>query len=391
VIEPSGNLYGSEFCLLDILEGLDRDRFIVHVYTPQQAPFSRRLQDAGISHSGILVQRAAGVSRWRKGVPYLRLLLGLIRHRPDLLYVNEGGILRPVLLLARLLRLPVVCQVQTLEDARWISSLHLSLGRVAAYVCNSEFIAAQTKVPSASKCTIYQGYKRKGLRRERPPVEKQQAGLVVGLLGRIGASKGHDLVLDVAERLARKGESRFLFRFIGEAATPQESQDWRAQVAARGLAGLVEFRGYCTDIAAELAQLYVMVVPSPAEPFGRILCEAAEAGVPVLVSDSGGLGELSRRFDVGVRHRPRDVEDFVEQLTGMWNDYAGSCQRFAAGAERLLEAFDYGAYIGQIERILKKAARGEMVSVEWYGEQPTHARAIAVGQPPAPGASECLP
>lgn len=366
VIDPSGNLYGSELCLLDILYGIDFGRFKSVVYLPQGAHFSAALHNAGIEHHELLLSQGVQQTRQRKLTSYIALAVCLARQKPDLLYVNEAGIIRPMLMIARLLRRPVLCQVQTLEDARWVSSLKPTSKRIA-YVCNSQFIAEQTRVPKSQCSTVYYGYRPKGLKRARPMVITDKQTFVCGILGRIGGSKGHDLVLEAADMLKCHGRCEMEFRFIGEAPTPEESRQWRRQVQERGLDHMIEFRGYRSNIAAELTELDLLLIPSTAEPFGRILCEAAEAEVPVLLSDSGGLGELSHRFDVGIRHEARNAADLVDKLLWIQANYDQVCRNFSEGAKRLLSALDYDAYIRVIQDILVRVADGETVAMEWKG------------------------
>lgn len=365
VIEPSGNLYGSELALLDILTGLDPAAFAPRVYLPVGAAFSARLADAGVPFEELLLPRSHTQSRWRKALTYLRLVGRLRRQRPDLLYVNEAGILRPVLWIAGRLRLPILCQVTTLEDARWISSLTGNDQRVMAYVCNSDFTAAQTEVRAAAKSVLYNGYRPKGL--WTAGVARPRAPFRAGILGRICELKGHDLVLEALVLLrARRPELRWEVRFIGDTLTAQEWPVWAERIRRADLASVVQPRGYRQEIKAELADLDLLLIPSQGEAFGRILCEAAEAGVPVLLANSGGLGELSHRFGIGERHTPGDAADLARQLMAIREDYAAVAARFESGATRLLGALDYDAYLVTVSSIIRSVAGRNPIALRWY-------------------------
>lgn len=367
LIEPSGNLYGSEYCLLDILKGLSREQYNTIVFLPKSGPFASRLGQNSIRYKDILVPRAHEAAVSAKMFAYIRLLLSLRHFRPDLLYINQAGILRPMVFMNRLLRCSVVCQVQTLEDAKWVSRNPAAHSYVDAFICNSDFIAAHTNVPDNQKSVVYYGYFSKSLKRPRPVFDPNN--IIVGLLGRIGGSKGHDLVLKAAEKMKEIGEGRFRFRFIGEAPTLKESQWWRREVDRKGLTEMIEFRGYREDIAAELAELHLMIIPSQQEPFGRILCEAAEAEVPVIVSDSGGLGELSRRFDIGLRHEAKNPLDFIRCLNVAAVDYEDFRNRFCTAGKQMLDTLDYNAYIQHIESILISCAQNHKTAASWYGRR----------------------
>ncbi|HEY3854628.1 MAG TPA: glycosyltransferase [Verrucomicrobiae bacterium] len=224
-----------------------------------------------------------------------------------------------------------------------------------------------TQVPSNRLSTIYYGYKHKRLARSvRQPFDSSRP-LRVGLLGRICPSKGHHLLVEAANKLKKQALGQFQFRFIGDALNLDELSSIKGLIARLDVEDAIEFRGYRSDIAAELANLDVLAVPSIAEPFGRILCEAAEASLPVLVSDSGGLGELSWRFDVGLRFRGGDSEDLARQLQSIRSDYSEIESRFKPAAQRLLSALNLSDYIARIEELLNTAAAGKSTSIEWLG------------------------
>ena len=68
----------------------------------------------------------------------------------------------------------------------------------------------------------------------------------------------------------------------------------KAQVNALGISEKVYFAGYMNG--KDVEKLYkaadISVFPSTYEPFGIVALEAMLAGVPVVVSDVGGLNEI---------------------------------------------------------------------------------------------------
>jgi glycosyltransferase involved in cell wall biosynthesis len=365
VIEPSGQLYGSELALLDILEALDRSRFSVEVVLPVGSSFSERLGAMGAPVQELLRPMAHQASRLKKLLTYWRLADHWRRQRPDLVYVNQGGILRPIAAIARRFKLPVLCQVQTLADARWVGGLAGTHAQVSAFVCNSRFIAEHTKVPAERLCLVYQGYKPKGLRQMHPQTKNRR--LEVGLLGRICESKGHYLIVEAARRLKASNSAEFHFRFIGDADNEAERQRIHGLVESCGLKEMIEFRGYRADIGSELTTLDLLAIPSVGEAMGRVFFEAAEARLPILGSDHAGLGEVSSFFGAGVRFQSGNVSDFIEKLQQMAAQYEATWQDFNAAAGRMLAMLKLERYIKVIEQILEGAAAGQPVSEVWLG------------------------
>ncbi len=366
VVEPSGLLYGSELALLDILEGLDRSEFKTEVHLPPGAPLKPRLKAIGVSALETLPPLRPVRHKVLKLGRYLTLARRWWWDRPDLVYVNQAGILRPIAAIAALLRLPVVCQVQTVEDARWVGRVRHGTGPVRGFICNSRFTAGELRVPREKLCVLYQGYRFKGLR-QLPKSRSSKEPFVAGVLGRICASKGHYLLLEALRMLKAQGERNLRCRFIGAAPTPLDQQKIEALANQSGVAELVQFRGYQTDLPVELAELDFMVIPSLSETFGRILFEAAEAERPVLLSDCGGLGELSRHFGIGERFAVGRAEALAQGLIRMMGHYDEKKAAFAPAARRMLSSLDLKEYIAVCSRILRRAASGHPVAIQWFG------------------------
>ena len=236
-----------------------------------------------------------------------------------------------------------------------------------AFIANSRFTATHTAVPRERLSTVYLGYQARGFKRRSEADVRAHQPFTVGLIGRICESKGHYLIVEAASQLRRLGDFEFRFRFIGDAPSREESLRIRKAVSEAGVADYIEFRGYREDIGREFQEMDALAIPSTDEPFGRVLCEAAEAGIPVIAADSGGLGELCRRFGIGVRFEAGNVNDFIRKLRLLVNDYDSSVRSFKAAADRMLRSLDMSEYLRVIGKILDKAAAGESASVEWFG------------------------
>lgn len=367
VIEPSGRLYGSEYCLLDVIRGLSGSDFRWKVMLPLGHGFDTLLREAGVAICGGLRTDLHKVSRWRKVGMYWNLRRELLRSKPDVVYVNQAGMLRAVDGLMRGLNIPVVCQVQTLEDARFIARHPEVQRRVRAFICNSRFIAAEAGLPASKQCILYQGVDF-GPMGPKPAAPRAGEPWRVGILGRIADSKGHPVFLAAAAKLVAQGLTKLRFVVIGEGLTEGDTQAFYEAVAAAGLTDYFELRGYRRDVPGELARLQLVVIPSPAEPLGRVLLDACAAGIPAIVSEAGGLGEFSRDLDIGIRIPPNDPARLAEAVERFLMDAEGATRRFRQSAQLVYGRLNSLHYLKKIDLILKNAALGLDTSVEWYGE-----------------------
>ena len=133
----------------------------------------------------------------------------------------------------------------------------------------------------------------------------EEAGPVVGFVGRLTAAKDPLTLLRSAELLRRRWPGLRLM-LIGGGEDTRYGRRLRALVAARGLP--VTFAGYRPDAADLLPALDLLAVPSLAEPFGLVTVEAMARHVPVVATASGGSREIIRDGQDGLLVRPGDPE-----------------------------------------------------------------------------------
>ena len=84
---------------------------------------------------------------------------------------------------------------------------------------------------------------------------------------------------------------------------------------ARGAAcDNVHFHGFHADMPAALAAADLLLHTCPTEPFGLVVLEAMASGLPVLVPDTGGAGDLVIPGLTGLHYRAGNAEDLAARL-----------------------------------------------------------------------------
>ena len=368
-VEPSGALYGSEYCLLDILTGLNKEQFNWHVITVPGAGFDRLLTEHGIEFSAFLRPHLHLRNRLQKIGTYLRLFRHLRRMRPDLIYLNQAGFLRPVAWISTRLRIPMVCQVQTLEDAHMVSKGPELHSQVQAFICNSRFIASQTDVDPAKKCVLYQGIATQSSDTFACALQDHDDRAPhIGILGRIAHSKGHYLLLDAAKELIQELPAcRFVV--IGAGLTAKDTALFEQAVQRHGLSEYFEMRGYQTDLRTELARLDLLAIPSLAEPLGRVLFDAARYRTPVVVSNAGGLGEICRHFGVGEVFESGNPQALAGAILLSLQNLPAVRERFIMTSSAMLQRLRMSSYLTCIEQILIRARKARPSKIMWFGDE----------------------
>lgn len=110
---------------------------------------------------------------------------------------------------------------------------------------------------------------------------------LVGGVGRLTPSKGFDVLIRAFRQAGLPGAK---LAIVGEG---------RSRPALERLgAGEVVFAGYRNDAKDCFQAFDLFVCPSRYEPFGRVIVEALDGGVPVIATDALGPSDIARRYPI---------------------------------------------------------------------------------------------
>lgn len=287
VIEPAGNLWGSERALLDLLSSLDG--FEAAVCCPPDTPLGAELGRRGILVLPFLIADLHLKSRWKRLAAAFGVWRACRRFRPDLIYLNQAGIYRVCLPAAGLLRLPIVAHIRIFEDAAYLAGQSPSPHRLRALIAISgaigREIASHPALAALDRPIVYDAYVQVG-----PPSRADDwSPRRIACIGRIVPVKGQDRLVDALSLnspalegcdcvIAGDGDRELV------AALREQSRSLPIPVA---------WLGALRDVRPQLARSAVLVCPSRREPLGRVIFEAWDAGlVPVVFAASGGAAEI---------------------------------------------------------------------------------------------------
>jgi glycosyltransferase involved in cell wall biosynthesis len=138
---------------------------------------------------------------------------------------------------------------------------------------------------------------------------------VVSFCGRISEEKGPDLFLEIARRLLRLSDIRFIMTGDGPLMPLI-----RARAAELGLGQRIQIPGFVEDVRACLFETDVVVVPSRIEGIPIILLEALSFGVPVVAASVGGIPSVVTEGFNGFLCASGDVDGFVEKIERLHSD-----------------------------------------------------------------------
>jgi glycosyltransferase involved in cell wall biosynthesis len=167
---------------------------------------------------------------------------------------------------------------------------------------------------------------------------------LVGAIGQISLRKGQDVLIEAARLLPGDFGAHWLIvgqRFSEKEESRRFEADLRAAVTLGPLAGQFHFLGYRDDVPRLLNELTLLVHPARQEPLGRVLLEAAAAGVAVIATDVGGTGEIFPPNSSAARLvPPGEAAALAGAMTQLLGNEGLRRQLAAAARRRAEEAFD---------------------------------------------------
>ncbi len=144
------------------------------------------------------------------------------------------------------------------------------------------------------------------------PADSSTTDKTVLFLGRITMQKGPEYFLQAARRvLSVEPGTRFVVAGSGDLDGPL-----RELARELGIEARVHFTGFLRgrDVHHALSVADCFVMPSVSEPFGLVALEAAQRGVPVILSRQSGVSEVLRHV---LKVDFWDVEDLANKIVGV--------------------------------------------------------------------------
>ncbi|HEY2408475.1 MAG TPA: glycosyltransferase [Polyangiaceae bacterium] len=146
-------------------------------------------------------------------------------------------------------------------------------------------------------------------RARTPSVEGRARFLYVGRHAHV---KGTDVLIRALSEL--KGED-FRFDIVGDG---EQTPELKRAIVAAELTDQVQFRGRLDN--DELADAYAhcdcVVIPSRSESIPIVMSEALQYGLPLIVSDVGDMGDLTRLYQLGETIPAGDAPELARKIRG---------------------------------------------------------------------------
>lgn len=187
---------------------------------------------------------------------------------------------------------------------------------------------------------------------------------IIGMVAHLIPWKRHDSFI-AAAGMIRQQHPRACFVVVGRDLF-NEHRKWVAQLEGQvAQLGLQNNFRWIRDLDATekiLPAFDLLLHPPLHEPFGRIICEAAACGVPVVAADSGGPSSIIRSGVTGVLVRDGDPAALAREALALLAAPDKAASLAAAGRRRVQEQFTTRHVCEQLVNEYRSALTAENTS-----------------------------
>ncbi|MCV7345633.1 glycosyltransferase family 4 protein [Mycolicibacterium rhodesiae] len=291
--------------------------------------------------------------------------------QPDIVHAHDWLVAHPAIALAEFFDVPMVSTVHATEAGRhsgWVSGqisrqvhaveswfVRQSDSLIACSASMADEIAELFGPDLAETVVI-----RNGIDSSRwafAPRQAHPGPPELLYIGRLEYEKGVHDAIAALPRIRRTHPGTTL-TIAGDGT----QQDWLVEVARKHkVLRCVRFAGRVDhdELLRLLHRADAAVLPSHYEPFGIAALEAAAAGIPLVTSTAGGLGEAVIDGETGVSFPPRDVTALAAAVRRVLDDPVAAQQRAVAARDRLTSDFDWHTVAAETAQVYLAAKRHE--------------------------------
>jgi glycosyltransferase involved in cell wall biosynthesis len=353
--------------VFDLAQQLARKGFEVHVAMGSSGPLWGQLAESPVSvhHIPALVRPISVYY----DVKALQQTIDLIRKiKPALItaHSSKAGILGRMA--ARRCRIPI-----TFTAHGWAFTEGVPYGRRRFYVLAERLAAGWTdKIICVSEydrqlalkygvgrkeqlVTIHNGIPELSEDHMAEPEEGNPVRLI--MVARFSEPKNQRLLIKAIDNLECSND--FEVCLVGDGPLLESCRELAAE---RGLLDKVKFLGARKDIPELLSRAHIFVLTSNWEGFPITILEAMRAGLPVIASDVGGVGEAVVDGKTGFLIPRGDIEVLKDRLTRLIDNPGLRVELGQAGQQRFTENFTIDIMLAKTvsvyQQILQQRERG---------------------------------
>lgn len=363
-------LDGAEKCLLTLVRGLDKDKFIPVVVVPAEGPLNKKLEEHGIKvfvfplACWIPLQRDASYMNNRDMFARCKRLAALIKDEGiDIVHTNTS-IIAEGAIAAKMAGKPHVWHLHEILEGH--PSIDPAMPLYLIYRFIDLFSESIIAVSGALKDRIIDSINPERIKvihngievSERDPEKKTlreelkipNNTTLVCTIGPIIKEKGYDTFVEAAKRVIEKNKE-IVFISVGDMGDYALSSSLRKAIRKSSIKGFFRFLGYRQDVFRILKEIDIYVVSSRTESFSLTTIEAMAAGKPVVSTRCGGPEEIVVEGETGFLVPIESPEEMAKKVLYFADNPKKRVDFGAMGRQRFETLFTADKYIRAIERL----------------------------------------
>src|SRR5262245_10348001 len=372
-VHSSDEMYGADRILLQLIQGLDKQRFRPIVVLPNDVPYGGLLSQA-LRQSGVETIRlklavlrrqyftSVGIAKYlfRLATSTFELLRLIQQESVDLVHSHTAGVVSGAIA-AHLTGTPHVWQIlEIIIRPRFLRRLlawlmpRLADEIVAGSGPTRDHLWAGDQLNQKRVVVIHNGVdasrfdSARGLGQQLRgewAIKPEQP--LVGMIGRVNHWKGQDYFVKAAN-LVRRSHPEACFALVGGTVHGQEHliQDLKALVVELKLSSAVIINDFRSDVPSVLDAYDIFVLPSTLpDPFPTVVLEAMAAGKPVIANAHGGALEIVKHGVTGLLVKPGQLCEMAAAINRLLDDTQERLMMGERGRDLVVTHFSMEAFV----------------------------------------------
>ena len=374
-LHAGSEFYGADKVLRDLIAGIDKTQFELHVILPSDGILVRKLREAGAKVSVIeypILRRKyfnpkgiiEYIVKYRK---YSQLICNYARlNNIEIIHNNTTAVLEGIYVKKKL-HIPLIWHVhEIIVKPRFISNfINMLMGRFADKIVTvsravANHISQSPHIKDNQVSVIYNGVDNKVYHQSdaqfiRQKFDIEEDALVIGMIGRVNAWKGQGDFLEAITPILEQNPKAIAFM----AGSAFEGEEWRVQeleenITKLSVASQVRRIDYYTNTTELYNMFDIFVLPSTnPDPLPTVVLEAMACGRPVVGYRHGGVCEMVKEDENGLlaeANQPEALSKIIEKLV-VSHDLRTTFGRNSV--ERQKKLFSLDSYVANFSNLYK--------------------------------------
>lgn len=361
-VHSSSELYGSDRSLLNIVKNIDKKEFNVSVILPCQGPLVeeiRKIKNVKLEIYEVAVLRRKNLSL-KGGIIYIKDLIkstaflkNYIKNNHINIVDTNTAVVFPGAIAAKHCGIKSVWHIREIIKSKIENKvISVMMNRYAdLIIANSISTGSALKVSKNKIRVVYNA-----VEEDCSICKKKHKSLIVGMAGRINRWKGQKLFIDMAE-IVHKRFPDAIFEIAGEAYNGEEylKAELQQYIHEKKLENNVFLCGQVNNMKEFYKVLDVFVLPSTQpEPFGLVVIEAMEYGIPVIATNHGGPVEIITEGKDGYLVDFTTANQMAEKVELLLSDESLRRRMGMYGAKKQKDKFSVSAMVSGIEKTFEE-------------------------------------